>query len=142
MSIQARDSIDGQLGPVNASSGKLETANFLWDTDTLSWIRETAGTASGPSANVSVQSTVGLTDTQLRASPLQVQTSEPEYTSRIEDLETIIYIGKAVTGSSEASSIWSIKRISFSGANTITLWAGGSSSFTNAWSNRASLSYS
>ena len=141
MSLQVRDSDDGQINPVNSSNNKLEIANFLWDTDTLQWVRETAGTASGPAANVAVTSTTGLTDTQLRSAPVPVTFAESEFTSRVDDLGSTIYIGKAVVGSSESSGVWSIKRITFSGALTTTLWAGGSSSFSYHWSTRHPFIY-
>lgn len=54
------------------------------------------------------------------------------------------YIGKVKFGSSTATSsaIWSIKRVTISGAVTTINFADGDTNYDNIWDNRASLSYS
>lgn len=55
----------------------------------------------------------------------------------------IIYKGEAVVGSSTASAVWRIRRITISdnGGDLVVQWANGSSSFNQVWDNRASLTY-
>lgn len=53
----------------------------------------------------------------------------------------IMYIGKAVTGSSSAAAVWQVKKLTESGTETSILFADGSNSFTNIWDARASLTY-
>jgi hypothetical protein len=140
MAVHGIDDITGQTSHVGVSDKKLKVANYVWDTGTLSWIRQSVDGGSGPAANVTVTSTVGLTDAQLRASPIPVTSSS--YAARVDDLTSVMYIGKATSGSSDASSVWQIKRIVFSGTTTDTTWANGSTTFNNIWNNRAALSYS
>lgn len=54
---------------------------------------------------------------------------------------TLQYIGEAVAGSSEASAVWSIKRVDTS-VGIKVLFADGNANFDNVWANRESLSYS
>lgn len=61
---------------------------------------------------------------------------------RIDDQTTTMYIGTAPTSSATSASIWSIKRLTFSGGLTTIEWADGNDLNDNVWDNRASLSYS
>lgn len=140
MSLHAIDSLDGQPVSIGASNRKLEISNFIWDTDTLSWVRQSQYSSGGPTSNVNVIGTVGITDTQLRAAPLAI--TEAELSQRVDDLDTTMYVGKATTGTSDSSSLWKIKKITFSGSEIITKWANGNSNYTNSWDARASYSYS
>jgi hypothetical protein len=139
MSIHGRDSLDGQLVPVHTSDNKLEITNFVWDTDTLSWVRQSQYSSGGPTSNVNVIGTVGLTDGQLRASP--ISTTSEDYAQRVDDLDTTIYIGKAALGVINSSALWQIKRIVFSGTVATTQWANGNANYTNTWDARASYTY-
>lgn len=140
MSVQAVDDTSGLLQRVSASDGSLRVANFVWDTDTLSWVRQSQGSSGGPTSNVNVLSTTGLTDTQLRASP--ITTIGATSASRVDDLGTTIYIGKAALGVATASPVWQIKRITFTGSQIITQWADGDANYNNTWDDRASYTYS
>lgn len=55
---------------------------------------------------------------------------------------TTIYIGRALVGSSTASAVWQIKKISVSGVVSSFLLADGDDKYNNVWDDRASLSYS
>ena len=55
---------------------------------------------------------------------------------------TVIYFGYAPTGSSESDSVWKIKRLEIIGALIKTLYASGTTSYTNSWAARSSLTYS
>jgi hypothetical protein len=53
----------------------------------------------------------------------------------------IIYIGKAVVGSLDASSTWQIKKVERTGELTKITWAAGSYSFDKVWDNRLTYTY-
>lgn len=53
---------------------------------------------------------------------------------------TITYVGKALPGTSSASSLWQIQKIDTTGDLTIT-WADGNADFDNVWDDRIGLSY-
>ena len=56
--------------------------------------------------------------------------------------DTIIYRGEAAPGSLESDPVWKIKRIEFAPDGDVTTkFAGGVATFTNAWSDRATLDY-
>lgn len=63
------------------------------------------------------------------------------YTTRIETVSTLTYIGNAVIGSATSGALWQIKRLDTTSGLT-KLWADGNDNFDNIWDNRASLSYS
>ena len=55
----------------------------------------------------------------------------------------LIYIGFAALGSSKASAVWQIRKLTWSGSNlTDVQYANGSTLFDAVWDNRASLNYS
>jgi hypothetical protein len=62
------------------------------------------------------------------------------YSTRMDEGATYTYIGKASPGSAEGSAVWQIARLT--NANTTIVYANGSSSFDQIWTNRAILSYS
>ncbi len=65
-----------------------------------------------------------------------------QLTTRIDDTaDPIIYIGKAVIGSSESDIVWQIAKLDTS-SGLIKTWAAGSSAFTQVWDDRASIIYS
>lgn len=63
--------------------------------------------------------------------------------SRIDDVSSSLsYIGEAAVGASESSPVWRIMRITTVGTETRIHYANGSTSWNNAWVDRASLTYS
>lgn len=68
-----------------------------------------------------------------------ILTREKVYSTRVETVGDIIYLGEATIGSAESDSVWRIRRIDTAGIIE-TKWAGGGA-FTNAWDDRASLTY-
>lgn len=66
------------------------------------------------------------------------------YSKRIDFVsETELYKGEAAVGSSEASAVWRIRKITIAGDNDITeVWAAGNANFDKVWANRSSLIYS
>jgi hypothetical protein len=64
------------------------------------------------------------------------------YTTRLDEASaTVTYVGLALVGSSEASAVWQIKRITVTGNITDIKFADGDFDFDNVWNNRACLSY-
>lgn len=54
-----------------------------------------------------------------------------------------IYVGKAKPGSSGASAVWQIAKMTFSGTNmTSKRFASGNLAFDKIWDNRVALTYS
>lgn len=55
-----------------------------------------------------------------------------------------IYIGLAAQGSSKASAVWQIRKLTFDGSNNVTdvQYASGSTAFNQIWNNRAGFTYS
>jgi hypothetical protein len=109
----------------------------------------------------------GLTDAELRASPVPVSASidttglatetkqddiitaigniggSTNYTTRIETdsvNSNLTYIGNAVIGTAESASSWQIKRLD-STNGLIKLWANGSDDFNVEWDNRELETY-
>jgi hypothetical protein len=77
--------------------------------------------------------------------PTSVDVSE--YTQKIDyDYSNtyVVYQGWAATGSSTASPLWRICKLSYNSNNFVTdiQWANGSQSFTAIWDDRASYNYS
>lgn len=129
--ITGKDPITGSVDSVNLSSNNLNVAQYIWDTNTLSWIKQT-GTSGGAGTDVTV--------TNL---PSTYPITFPAYSKRYDQVDaTTAYLGNAVVGASESSSVWQIQRLTFSGENVTVQYADGNASFDNNWSNRASLSYS
>ena len=133
--VFGKDSVTGSNDPVAVSGNNLHTAQYVWDTDTLSWIKQTGSGGGGGGSG-------GLTNAELRASPVPVTTASTNYASRVDDQTTYMYVAKAAIGNSDSSAAWQIKKIVFSGTETITTWANGADTFINAWTSRASYTYS
>jgi hypothetical protein len=63
------------------------------------------------------------------------------YTTRIDTVGDLTYIGNAVIGSATSGALWQIKRLDAS-SGLVKLWADGNDNFDNVWDNRTLLSYS
>lgn len=69
-------------------------------------------------------------------------TNTLDETSRIDSgTPPYVYTGSAAPGTSEGAAAWKITRTDTTGPIKV-LYASGSASYTNIWTNRASLSYS
>lgn len=53
----------------------------------------------------------------------------------------VTYVGKAQIGSATDAEVWQIMKVDGT-SGTVVTWAGGSDSFSSAWDDRESLSYS
>lgn len=140
MSLHGIDDLTQRTSHVEISDNKLKIANYVWDSDTLSWVRQSQGAGGGPSSDVNVIGTVGLTNSQLRASPLEVVSSTKA--SRMDDLGSVLYVGYAAPGTLDGGSTWAIKRVQTVGAELRTEWANGVSTYTHSWSLRTGYTYS
>lgn len=54
---------------------------------------------------------------------------------------SVTYVGFSDIGTSDASALWRIAKVSVSGAVTSITWADSNGLYDNVWNNRASLSY-
>lgn len=69
--------------------------------------------------------------------------SGTDYAIRLDEASTTItYIGEAAAGSSSASAVWKVKRLTDSSGDITIEFADGNANYDNVWDNRASLSYS
>jgi hypothetical protein len=114
------------------SEGVNKVANYIWDSALLAWVKSTGG-GGGPSTSVSV---TNFPSVQVVSSAAVAKIYDPVDS-------TTAYLGDAAVGSSAASSVWRIQRLSFSVGGGVTVqWAGGSATYVNIWNARASLVYS
>ena len=70
---------------------------------------------------------------------------DSKYTTALSYTEgNAIFIGDALPGSSKASAIWRIKKLTYDSDDNVTdiQWAGGVNTFAAIWNDRVSLSYS
>ena len=144
--------------------GQLDVHSYIWDAGTLSWIPATGGAGSGsvevtnfpasyPVTGTFWQATQPvsgpLTDVELRATDVKITLDgeipvvDPKpYTVMIEEATAVYtYVGEALAGTAIGTSEWRIKRIDTS-SGVVIAWADGVSTFTKAWSSRASYTYS
>lgn len=56
----------------------------------------------------------------------------------------VIYLGRAAAGSAVAAAAWQIRRLDYDASGNLidVLFAGGVTTFINAWSNRTGYTYS
>lgn len=73
-----------------------------------------------------------------------VSEEDQVYSKRVDFVsDTVLYKGEAATGSSEASAVWRIRRITLGADGDATeVWASGNANFDKVWANRVALSYS
>jgi len=130
---------------VNRVFEPIQSKMYVWDADVLDWIAWEGGTAgTGPGTDVAVTNwPVSQTiDGSVTVSGVVDIGKMSGLSLRLDEASpTVIYIGEAPPGASEATSSWRIKKMDSATGISIT-WAGGSDSLTNRWDQRASLSYS
>jgi len=113
------------------SEGVNKVASYVWDTNSLSWVKSSGGT--GPGSNVAVTNFPSV-------QPVSLPTTAKRY-DQVDSLNA--YLGDAAVGSTPSSAVWRIQKLVFTSGGSVTItWAGGASTFANVWDNRASLSYS
>lgn len=59
----------------------------------------------------------------------------------ISSTPNVTYLGEAAPGSAPSASVWRIRRITEGAGGTSVDWAGGAATFTNAWTDRLTLTY-
>lgn len=112
------------------TGGLLNTAGWVWDTGSLAWVKAQQASGGGGGGGSVTQGTVPwITSDQ----PLALRFDS--------SASPLLYLGQASPGSPEASAVWRIQLIDTT-SGVAMKWAGGAATYTNAWSNRASLSYS
>lgn len=94
-----------------------------------------------------IGSSGGLTNAELRATPVEVEgtfySTTAQYAVIADDVTTggVVYVGYADPGTATSAASWRIKKIETSNY-PITTWADGNSNFDNVYDNRTSLTYS
>ena len=134
--LYGKDIITSSNDPVNISENKLHIAQYIWDTNTLSWIKQT-GTSGAAGTNVNV---TNFPSTQQVAGNV----GSVVFSKRYEQVDsTLAYLGDAAIGTSEGASAWRIQKLDFTAEGNVNVtFADGDDNFDNVWTNRASLSYS
>jgi hypothetical protein len=149
---------DGTLGQAQqGTQGIAHVANHIWDTNSMSWVKdEGGGGGGGASGDVNVLSSALPTGAATSAKQDTANTSlssidstltdvlaelQTEYALQMITVGSITYIGRAAIGSSGASAVWQVQKIDETSGLIIT-WADGNSNFDNIFNNYASLSYS
>lgn len=130
--IRGTDEFTGSHDLVNISQNKLHIAQYVWDTDTLSWIRQ-SGSTGGVATDVAV--------TNL---PSVYRATKAPYAKRYDEPDVnTAYYGEATVGSFNNSPVWKIKKLTISGNTVVSIqYADGNTNYDNTWDNRYSLSYS
>lgn len=117
------------LGVDSIWDGRIK--NLVYNTTTMEWeAQTTSGSGGGGSTTISADTS------SVSTRQLAMKTVMDEYSS------TVTYIGDADTGSSVASAVWRIKRLTQSGTILYVEWADGDGQFNNVWNDRTTLSYS
>lgn len=102
------------------SEDVFKVATYVWDTDTLTWVRATQGSGGGSAVY-----------------------SAPKKKLFEQATDTILYVGEADAGTDTSAPLWRIKKITFDVAgNPISIEYASIGASTNVWNNRNVLSYS
>lgn len=73
-----------------------------------------------------------------------ISTGDEVLAQRVDDESggTVLYIGEAAPGSIDSATVWRIKRITFTGQDSVTEWAGGTAAFDKIWDDHLTETYS
>ena len=136
-----KDVSSGQNIELQGNDGNAFVAMKRYDTGTMAWVAFTGAVGGGVATDVNVtNASIAITSVTLTSILDELQKEEAQNID--EASSTVTYIGLAAIGTSGASALWKIKKISISGAVTTITWADGNDNYDNVWNNRASLSYS
>lgn len=129
---------DGNLSPLygfDLAEGVYKVANYKWDSDSMDWVRDEGASINVESMNIDLTATNAILDDILE----EVRVS---YSKLVDEVSSVLlYVGEAVPGSAQDSSVWRIRKVDMSSGISI-LWADGNAGFDNRWDQRASKSYS
>jgi hypothetical protein len=136
------DEVNKTWMPIGVTGkGLSKTANYIWNPSTLAWEVATGGSTPGTHVEVTNLPTdyakeYGNLDT--------INKNLIPYNVLIDDYTTVdkIYIGRALSSSSESASVWQIKCIDETGDYMKIRFADGVSTFTKKWYDRVSYTYS
>jgi hypothetical protein len=114
--------------PTDGLNYSIAVANRVWDTGTLAWVSETQP-GGGGGGSVTQGTVPWVTD-------------QRPYALQFDSAATpVLYLGEALAGVATSVASWRIQKIDTTTGVSIK-WAGGASTFTQVWDNRASLVYS
>lgn len=111
-------------------------------TDSIAIADEAGNKATTTTVGAKQALDVNVADITLDKANDSIATESFEQSTRVDEASsTVTYFGFATVGSSEASSVWKIKKLEVSGSITSLKYADGNTNYDNSWSNRASLTY-
>lgn len=118
------------------------TANRVWDVDTMDWVAMTQPTLSADTVNIDLTDTNNILSDIYDTLNGSLVVETTEMAKRVDEASaTVMYVGDAPAGSGIASSVWRIKKVDTTSGVVIT-WADGNTNFDNRWDQRTGLSYS
>lgn len=124
------------------TAGTAETIRAIADSDGNLMVN----IAAGESINIGTLNlgTIDLLKAGSVVVTIGTTTSQAYYTITDGTTTTdVIYIGKGTPGSNTGSAVWQIAKMDETTSDVLTItYAGGSSTFTNIWTSRGTLSYS
>lgn len=92
--------------------GRQSSKQYIWDTDSLSWVA--ANSSGGSVGGASVPTDI-----------------------RMDDQGSYMYVGEAAVGTASSVSAWKIRKVS---SSSVT-YADASATFSKVWDSRASYTY-
>lgn len=118
---------------------------ILWDVDYDNVFNSVVGVnLVGEISSITSCASVTTTTTSTVFSSTTTTTttlSPTEYTTRLEEVAPLTYVGEALVGASESSPVWRIKRIDET-SGIVVLWADGNDNFDNIWDDYLTITYS
>lgn len=94
------------------TEGRQSSKQYIWDTDSLSWVA--ANSSGGSVGGASVPTDI-----------------------RMDDQGSYMYVGEAAVGTASSVSAWKIRKVS---SSSVT-YADASATFSKVWDSRASYTY-
>jgi hypothetical protein len=121
--------------------GTVSGQMLIWDVNTMAWVPWDGSLTTGALTIGTVnQGTGGASAWKTDSTASYRLTVALDFNGG----SNPVYIGIAAPGSSQGAAAWQIRKLTYDGSSNPTdiQYAGGSTAFTNVWTNRASLSYS
>jgi hypothetical protein len=95
------------------------------------------------SGSASVETTTGSATVAVTGGVGPAGSEEmPVLTTRLDEVGSVTYVGKAIPGTTESAPAWQIQQITETGPDITILFADGAANFDQIWDDRLILSYS
>ncbi len=148
--VTATEPVDDEITVTVSSGGDMLSTNDLSDVNDVAQARVNLGVDPAGTDNSTNVTLVGAGD-YLSLSGQQITQRELtddditmiQLNKEVDFVgDTVIYIGEATPGTGTGSALWRVKRVTFTGDDSETLWADGDANFDNTWTGRAGFTYS